>query len=262
MDAQKIIKEYINGKSLNQLSKENKIYPNKIKKILLENDIKIRTRKESIILENQKRTKKINHNYFSQENSNMAYLLGFYAADGTVRRDCNEIKLTLCSIDRDFLEQIRKELQSEREIKTYRDGKGYENSSFVFSSAQIKEDFKKYGIISNKTYNFKFPVNLNKEYWIDFIRGYFDGDGTICKSGKYLRWELCSHEREVLEKIIDFFFERYNIPKINIHQRKDGLYYFQYSQNATKQIYNILYTKNSLFLPRKKEKFDTLINII
>lgn len=262
MDAQKIIKEYLNGKSLNQLAKENITYPNKIKKILLENNIQIRTRKESVILENIKRTKKINHNYFSKENSNMAYLLGFYAADGTVRRDSNEIKLTLCSIDKNFLEQIKEELQAEREIKTYQDGKGYENSTFVFSSAQIKEDFKKYNIVPNKTYNFKFPTNLNRKYWIDFIRGYFDGDGTICLSGNYLKWELCAHERNSLEQIINFFFEEYNIPKINIYQRKDGLYYFQYSQNATKQIYKILYTPNSLFLPRKKQKFDSLINII
>ena len=54
MDAQKIIKEYSEGKSLNQLAKENKVYPNNIKKILLENNIKVRTRKESVILENIK----------------------------------------------------------------------------------------------------------------------------------------------------------------------------------------------------------------
>ena len=35
----------------------------------------------------------VNDNYFDIENERMAYLLGFLASDGTVRKNSNEIKL-------------------------------------------------------------------------------------------------------------------------------------------------------------------------
>lgn len=45
----------------------------------------------------------VKDNYFDKENPRMAYLLGLLAADGCVRKNTNELKLSFSSIDRDFL---------------------------------------------------------------------------------------------------------------------------------------------------------------
>ena len=108
-------------------------------------------------------------------------------------------------------------------------------------------------------------TNLKNKYWIDYIRGYVDGDGSInyIQQGA-LRWQVCSATPEILEFIIDYFHEEYDIPKVKVYktERKGSLYYFQYSTNATKKIFNFLYTPNSIFLKRKKDKYIEVLNLI
>lgn len=232
------------------------------KTILKDNGVKIRTQQESAVLSNKNRAKKINHDYFKTESSNMAYVLGLLASDGTVRKNINEIKLTLNEEDSEILEQIKKELNFEGKIRHYEDSKGFKNATIAFTSAEIKKDLAKYNIISQKTFTFTFPINLSKKYWIDFIRGYFDGDGSVGIAGQGLRWQICSATSNTLQTIVDFLYEEYNIPKVNVQSQqrnKSILYNIQYSTSATKQIFNILYTPNSLYLKRKYNKFTSIM---
>lgn len=206
----------------------------------------------------------VKDDYFSSPSSNMAYILGFLAADGTVRKDKNEIKLSLSSIDREVLEKMRMEVGG-RPIQEYITQKGFSVCSWTFTSQKIKNDLQNYSVIPNKTFYLKPPLKLPKIYWIDYIRGYFDGDGSVnsLQNGKALRWQICSATKEILKWIIDFFYEEYNIPKVSIllqkREQKANLYYFQYSTVATQKIYNILYSSNGLYLKRKKDHFQQII---
>ena len=92
------------------------------------------------------------------------------------------------------------------------------------------------------------------------MRGYFDGDGSI----KAISLSITSGTKEILKWFIDFLYNDYNIPKVNIYETKrlNTSYYFNYSINATKQIYHILYDDlkdDSLFLKRKYIKYTELI---
>lgn len=232
------------------------------KTILKDNGVKIRTQQESAVLSNKNRAKKINHDYFKTESSNMAYILGLLASDGTVRKNINEIKLTLNEDDSEILERIKTELQFEGNIRHYEDSKGFKNATIAFTSAEIKKDLSKYNIVPQKTFTFIFPTILKKQYWIDFIRGYFDGDGSINATAQGLRWQVCSATNNVLQVIVDFFYDEYNIPKVKIQSQQrsqNTLYTIQYSTNATKKIFDILYTPNSLYLKRKYDKFVSIV---
>lgn len=241
----------------------------KVKNILKKYGVHIRTQKESAIISNKKRASEKDEDYFSNPSHNMAWLMGFIAADGTIRKDENEIKIGLALKDKEILEQIRQELKLKTEVKEYVNSQGYECCKLQWTCEKHKKDLAKYSIIPQKTFKLIPPYDLDKKYWIDYIRGYFDGDGSINlipnSNGRgqgNLRWQLCSATKEMLEFVLNYFEEEYKIPKVTIQERTTGkniLYYIQYSSVATRKIYSILYTKNSLFLPRKKEHFEEIL---
>ena len=260
----KIIYDYtVNKYGLIKTGKQNGVGERIVRRILLENKIHIRSQSEAAIIANiQRRQFNLNDNYFSSENERMAYLLGFLASDGTIDKKNNRIKIGLSSVDKDFLIMIKKELGYEGDILDYQTSNGFNVSELTFTSQQIKKDLAKYNIVPNKTFTYTFPESLNKKYWIDFIRGYFDGDGSVSTAGPHaIRWQICAANKQVLEKIIDFFYEEYSIEKVSIlvQMKEHPLYYFQYSTTATKKIFSILYKENCLKLPRKYFKFKELV---
>lgn len=242
-----------------------KINLKELKEILEKNGYHLRNRHEAIVAANKGRNLLSNHNYFHEESANMAWLMGFLAADGSIEKDRNVIKLGLSSVDRDILEKIRQEINLKSEVKNYITAKGFSVSKLQWSSETHKKDLASYGIIPEKTFKLKPPYKLNKKYWIDYIRGYFDGDGSIVlNENNYntLTWEIGSATKDILEFIRDFLTEEYGIPYVNIYetQRKEKFYLLMYSTNSAIQLYNIMYYKEDiLYLPRKKEKYTSLI---
>lgn len=227
-----------------------------VKRILLENNIQIRK-------VGAKRLYSINDNYFDTEGSNMAYILGLWAADGNVSSKENRLDLELASKDREILEKINSEINNTRPIKIYQCANGYEKNKVLFWSENIKKRFIEYGVVPNKTYSkdFALPFKLNKKYWIDYIRGFFDGDGCVKKTGHSLTFELNSLNKDFLIGIQIFFKEFYQIEtKIAVANNREKPLYrlYCYGKNAEK-IFSVLYTPNSLFLKRKYEKWLEII---
>ena len=196
----------------------------------------------------------------------MAWLLGFLAADGCVEKDRNVIKLSLSTVDKELLERIRVEIDLKSEVKDYITSKGYQVSKLQWSSEKHKKALAHYGIIPQKTFILKPPINLNKKYWGDYIRGYWDGDGsvTLAKNNyNSLLWQITSATPEILQFIIDYFYEEYHIPKVKIHEFQRGektLYSLQYSTMASIEICKHFYENDDLIsLKRKKEHFKTVV---
>ena len=197
------------------------------------------------------------------ESHNMGWILGFLASDGTIGLKNNQIKIGISAKDKEILEKIKTEIQIENDIKSYTTNKGFDVVELSWTCQQHKKDLSRYNIVPQKTYLLKPPVNLSKEYWLDFLRGYFDGDGCISGNEKSICFSIGSCTKEILQWFIDFLYEDYHIPKVKIHEDKRNIhtyYYFQYSTNASKQIYSLLYnSSDSLYLKRKYEKFTNLI---
>ena len=84
----KVVKLYQENKSINQISKELNISWDTVKKDLLLRDITITKRN------NQFQNSNVSNTLFQEINdSNSAYWLGFLYADGSIRKDRNEICL-------------------------------------------------------------------------------------------------------------------------------------------------------------------------
>lgn len=259
-----LINNYVNKKwGLLKSGAELGLGKKVVKRILQENGIKIRDNAEA------HRVYQINDSYFDKESHNMAYILGFLASDGNISTKDNKIKIGLSAVDKEILEKIKEELQSTRPLYEYTTTQGYNVAELTFNSAHIKKKLAEYGIVPNKTFTLQPPIKLDEQYIIDYIRGYFDGDGSICKTG-YLNhgkeFRIVSASKEILEFFEDYFYKNYGQSKGHIYPRskvegRAQLYDLKYSTNFTKKLYNILYTPNSLYLKRKKDKYEQLLLI-
>ena len=197
----------------------------------------------------------VNNNYFSEQNNRMAYIMGFLAADGNVSKNGNRIQSQLSLKDKEHLEMIQSEIGG-CEVYEY-ESNGYKSCGWHCCSSQIKKDLAVYGIIPHKTGTLSIPKVLDKQYWKDFIRGYFDGDGTICKDGTGFRVTITSANKEILEDI-NSYFEENGIKPSNLYKDHNNIC-IRFRSQASIDIYNLLYYNNCLCLKRKKEKYIELM---
>ena len=105
-----------------------------------------------------------------------------------VSKDDNCIFIELKSDDIELLEKVNIALENERPVKTYSRKGRNDTSKLYFFSRKMKQDLAYFDIIPNKTYSaVNFAKNIPEEYFIDFVRGFFDGDGCITECNSTLR---------------------------------------------------------------------------
>ena len=231
----------------------------------------------------------VDENYFENiDTEEKAYWLGFLYADGYVRMikyksgadRYGELKLKLSIKDKKHLDLFKKCVGSSYTIKdaesiTINNGKHSYSvcSTLRITNIKIVKDLFKHGCINKKTYKLNFPI-LAENLIRHFIRGYFDGDGSISitkfkayqnKKGKINN----GYTRTVnfTSGSLSFLMDIQNIlhTKINTTNLKVGLYkkayrIHWYSRNDINNVYNYLYKDSTIFLERKKEKFIEIFN--
>lgn len=265
---QKIIEAYSNGYGLNKIVKELHL-PfsfDKVKTILKDNGIKLRNNKEAYMVSKKPDLRKysINDNYLL-ESHNGAYILGFLAADGYLpitNGAQNRITLSLQRRDREILEKISNELNYTGPLYDYEATGGFPASSLSFTSKKLRQQIEAYGIGNNKTFKLNKLPNLPKEYMIDFIRGFFDGDGSIYESLKEKKVGIsftCA-SKTFLEEIANFLHTEYNVKlaKIYSQERQHIIYEIRYFKKDSLKLGEIFYDNEYLALARKKEHYFQL----
>lgn len=170
-DQDLICKKYLQEKhySISDLSRDYNVSRPTIRKILRNKGITTKSRSMSC------RTKELNDNAFSTVNEFSAYWIGFILADGNVRR--NKLTVHLSNVDVIHLKKLKSFLKSSHKITINEDN---EDCTYSVTSKKLLKDLSRFGIIPNKTYTDL--KSLNEEltpFMSHFIRGYFDGDGTL-----------------------------------------------------------------------------------
>jgi len=118
-----------------------------------------------------------NHHFFKKWSEEMAYILGFITADGSIIKSGYSHYLQFClqKRDIDILNKMRKILAPKNKFSYYKP----ENTlHFKVGSTTIYKDLMKLGITANKTFSVK-PPKIPKAYLRHYLRGFFDGDGCI-----------------------------------------------------------------------------------
>jgi DNA-binding transcriptional regulator WhiA len=210
--------------------------------------------------------KSIDSNYFSVINTEeKAYWLGFLAADGSIGNN-NDIELALKYDDKDHVEKFKKALNSKHKIgeKTINlNGKVFKAARIVMRDTKLHDDLCKYGVCSNKSFITRFPFEIPKEFYKDFLRGYFDGDGSIYSynqaNGK-LRYEIAisTGSIDMVNDLIQVVKEETNL-FLKFREARTCYDVRLYTQEHIKDFLKYLYEDASIYLDRKYELYTCAV---
>lgn len=196
-----------------------------------------------------------------------AYWLGFIYADGYITGD--KLGIALSSVDINHLIKFKKCIKAANPINTYLSKstdkfRSVEYCRILLNSNKLVNDIRDKGVFNNKSLIIKFPNEyvLDRKLYRHFIRGYFDGDGSLVLSKNSINFKICG-TTEFLEKLIKIFNENSTYEfKNRLFKRwnnENNTYYLSYGGiNKTLNIMNYLYDKAEIYLDRKYEKFINL----
>ena len=230
--------------------------------------------KEYNINSKRKNRYTLDENYFEEINTQQkAYILGLIYADGYVGNEkFNNISLT--QKEYKLLFEVKKELEFTGIIRLGNKG-SFENSKpgyvLNFSSKKVANDLRKLGLYPKKYLTIDKIPNIRDELKRHFLRGYFDGDGSISKyihkfkktnkEYSYVKGKMCII---ATEKMLEDFIKTFNIEHYYISQSKTKeMKYIQIeSKKELNRIYNLMYEDCCICNMTKKEKWDNLISAI
>lgn len=212
--------------------------------------------------------------FFKTWTPEMAYILGFFTADGSMirnKRGAHFIEFQIT--DKDLLERIRRLIKSNHKITVRKRKDGWKTSyRLQIGSKEIFNDLLKFGLTPNKSKKVRLP-DIPKKYFHHFTRGYFDGDGNVTVS-KYIRASRNNKKSStILSGFISGskkFIEKLHIDLKKIAGVKGGTLYYHakgyrlyFSVNDSLILYKFMYKnlKNNLFLARKKKVFERYFKI-
>lgn len=125
--------------------------------------------------------KRVNEKFFSTWSSQMAYVLGYFVADGCIavaKGRKNPFTFNITSADKKHLERIKKAIRSTHKICNKLVDENSKGFQIQIRNQALVRDLMGLGSTPRKTYNLQ-PINVPNKYFPDFVRGFFDGDGTV-----------------------------------------------------------------------------------
>lgn len=219
---------------------------------------------------------KLNENYFDNiDTSNKAYIMGFLHSDGSNNINKSTISLSLQEEDREILEQIRKEIGSTKPLE-YLDysnkhdfGCSYKNQYRlnIFSKHMCKELNNK-GITPNKSLTIGFPNWLPKDLISHYVRGVFDGDGSIYQSYRNdnnkpitltitATESFCKELRNICKQTLNINAGIYDA---SCHNGITKVFTIS-GRNIAKKFLDWIYKDADLYLQRKYDRYCKYYNI-
>jgi len=201
----------------------------------------------------------------------MAYVLGFFAADGTMitnNRGAHFIEFH--STDKQLLLVVKKLFKSNHKISTRdkHNPKWKVGYRLQIGSKEMFSDLSEHGFMPNKSLILEFP-KVPERFFRDFVRGYFDGDGCVyfkkhkAKDRKKLRRVFSSRFISGSKKFLQSLQIQLNFNGGFISQKKRG-YELVFSHKNSLDLYRLMYHNDchGLYLNRKYKLFRKAINTL
>lgn len=206
--------------------------------------------------------------FFKIWSEEMAYVLGFAFADGNIVETKRGTHFfAIYSADKDILIEMKKCFKSDHKISERKSKTGCVYRIQI-GSKEWFDDVAKFGLSPNKANRLKLPM-IPREYFGDFVRGYFDGDGNVwvgtinkkrATPTKVMQVSFTSASLGYLKELL------IALKEVGI---KGGSFYTPNSSNYSRltlsskdalKLREIMYNgRHKLYLKRKKTVFDSFV---
>ena len=209
------------------------------------------------------------YRYFENiDNEAKAYWLGFIYADGCLCKNGRSIglKISLSIKDKQILNDFKKELNFTGPVRVFKQKKQskkvLEYCEVALNSFDMANDLQNIGVHFNKTKTITYP-NLPKELNRHFVRGFWDGDGTVSMDRTYVRSALVSGSEVFVHQIADVIIQAINI-KTRVYKdcRREAWRFRITNKRDNTAFYKWMYKNSNVFLDRKyqiyKKAYGTL----
>ena len=192
------------------------------------------------------------------------YFLGLFSADGHL--GTNSI-VSIFQKDGNYLKKIQKLIGHKGMLY----GKEKTCYTLNINSPILHNILEEFGFTSNKRHNAPFIIAPSIREQFLFIRGLFDGDGSIYYnyvSGRFegLDWQVCSGSEIMAKSLYDFLIEQGLSPTIENCTSSVGNPYYHVCirrQSDIEILFNMLYTDCPILcLHSKYKRFLKLIKLI
>ncbi len=208
-----------------------------------------------------------NHNTFKEiKTENDAYLLGLLLADGQIQQRRHQsllLRIDLINTDREILEKLAIHLGCKiTDVRYYKAPTTTSNAiaRLILYSDDVCHNLMQWGVVPNKTYIVKWPTNLDTNLEHHFIRGYFDGDGSISKHPANPHFKLCGTEQFLItcqHKLHEACQVSFTKLQCRFPERENNIRSLEYGGRLqVLRIMKYLYQDSSIFLQRKRQRFD------
>lgn len=205
--------------------------------------------------EEKRRRCTVNENFFDSWSYDMAYIFGFWCADGCISRRKDGVKVfNLCvhKKDKKLLEEIKEAMESNSPIRENK----HNMAAIYINNEAIYDSIIRLGGTEKKSLTLKMP-QIPEEFMPDFIRGYYDGDGGLIGGGQNIEIvstkDFCLSLKEFLEEKIDCELRLVN-PACKTNNITSRLFTRNWRQ--WKKLYDYIYPtdreKPYLYMERKK----------
>ena len=218
------------------------------------------------------------YQYFDNiDTEEKAYWLGFMTADGWIsenkKNGSGVVGIELSYNDIAHVKEFNKAIKGNYQITdrwrpcslSDPDKKNHSCVLRIFSKTMYDSLVDK-GFDNDKSFTASIPV-LPNDLYRHYVRGYFDGNGTICVSNNRLGVHFCTASKQFKDDLIELLKKEDIVLSdyFEVNEFMTEVYYPEaIGRDQQISLLDYMYKDSSIYLPRKykkylkaKEKFDT-----
>lgn len=256
-----IIKAYQNNMSLREIENHFGATRQTVSKFLTEKGIKTTTG-------NHYRKYFHNFDFFENiDNEEKAYWLGFMFADGYIQDHSNRygedsFGIALADDSKDIIEKFKISINATNPILHESKPNGQAQSRLHCCSQKTVNDLISHGCKKQKTKILQPPVGVPSELIPHFIRGFFDGDGSLTRHQN----KNCNHISYTVNftttyEMAKWLQETLKMGGIFKDSRSDITWYYTLGGNQQAlKFCHYIYDNASIWMNRKYERYKELLN--
>ena len=269
LDETNVIQDYLSGLSADFLGERYGLSNVAVRNYLRKHGVQLRDAHDSVYDSSRQSPYHFNEHWLDElDCAEKFYFLGFFAADGCNSKKYNNAKIKLQTCDLELLEKFKVLLESDRPIynvhqKETKNRKESFAVNFELTSKYFCEKLEELGLSERKTYTLQLPNYIPDQYFRDYIRGVFDGDGNISVSyiNKPKGLSSIAGNPKFLLQIKEKMEKFLSIHIVYQENNKNCGYIKINRQEDLKIFLDWMYKDSSLYMERKYQKYLEFLSV-